>query len=265
MGRNAQFSWRHGPRSITLERMRSKGNTGPNTPQGPQGTPRTIHVSARRSVHYVVVLGIAACGSQTDLATPPPPPPSSLVLQLKPDAEDLSTAAALGWTNGIPAAEVRLEPIAPTLGPPRSFQSAADGTVGLESLPAGRYEVSARRWLTVAERSQLPAGDDGIGFVSKSEISTPSSFLLELRVPASRRRALVLSEWAGLPLDDPAHPGTDAYYFSAYLRLYNNADTTVYLDGLILGRAWAAQFDYPTQPCTITDQFRDTRIECGRT
>jgi len=74
-------------------------------------------------------------------------------------------------------------------------------------------------------------------------------------MPASRRRALVLSEWAGLPLDDPAHPGTDAYYFSAYLRLYNNADTTVYLDGLILGRAWAAQFDYPTQPCTITDEF----------
>jgi hypothetical protein len=43
------------------------------------------------------------------------------------------------------------------------------------------------------------------------------------------------------------------YLFSGYLRLYNNADTTAYLDGLIVGSGFADQFDYPNFGC---DRYR---------
>jgi hypothetical protein len=45
--------------------------------------------------------------------------------------------------------------------------------------------------------------------------------------------------------------GLGAYLFNGYLRLYNNADTTAYLDGLIVGRGLAAQFDYPNFGCDV--------------
>jgi hypothetical protein len=62
-------------------------------------------------------------------------------------------------------------------------------------------------------------------------------------VPASRKHGLVISEWAfNLPL-------IQNYSYGGYLKLSNNADTIVFLDGLILARGLEHEFDAPTWTC----------------
>jgi len=131
---------------------------------------------------------------------------------------------------------------------PRTLQGSAQGTLTLDGVPAGRYRLEAARWLADSERTRLSAGDDAVGFVTKTSLAiAPASPPAAVRLAASRRRSIVLTEWAGLPIFTDL---TGSYDFNGYFRLYNNADTTVYLDGVIVGDAYAAQFDYPTEPCS---------------
>jgi hypothetical protein len=192
---------------------------------------------------------VEACLNGTELVTPPRTPVTTITLEFHADSEDLATAAALGWAYGIPGAQVTLTPEDSANGGPQLFQGSDSGTLLLDQLAGRRYVVDVVRWLTDAERAQLPAGDDAVGFVARVPLNTATA---TVRVPvslvASRRRGLVISEWKGDPLYTVSE-GT--YYFSAYLRLYNNGDTTVYLDGLIIGSGLASQFSYPNFPCSL--------------
>jgi hypothetical protein len=64
----------------------------------------------------------------------------------------------------------------------------------------------------------------------------------------------VISEWKGQPL---YISGLGTYFFSGYLRLYNNGDTTAYLDGMIVGSGYAGQFDYPTFGCDFDRRYSE--------
>jgi hypothetical protein len=106
----------------------------------------------------------------------------------------------------------------------------------------GQYIIAASRWLTDQERAQLPAGDDALGFAAKRtmRIGVPGSARVD--VPASRRKSLVISEWA-------FHQ--HGYEYGGFLELYNNADTTVYLDGILIARGFELAYDYPNFPCAL--------------
>lgn len=197
---------------------------------------------SRLEAFSIAVLAVGACLSGTDLVSPPIVPPTTITLAFHADSEDLATAAALGWAGGIPGVTVTLAPEDSGTGAPVQLPGSDSGTVTLDSLAGGRYVVDAVRWLTDSERAQLPPGDDAVGFVARVELSTATAAArLPVRLVASRRRGIVISEWAF-----HAH----GYQYGGFLALYNNADTTVYVDGIIIARGFELAYDYPNSPCS---------------
>jgi hypothetical protein len=68
-------------------------------------------------------------------------------------------------------------------------------------------------------------------------------------VPASRRKGLVISEWA-------FNRGA-GYYTGGFLELYNNADTTIYLDGIVVAQGLDWEYDRPTFPCALLRPYSE--------
>ena len=193
----------------------------------------------------LVLASGAACGGGTDVISPPPPPPTGLSLAFLPDAEDASTAAALGWQAGIPGLAVTLTPRDSSRAA-RAFVTSTDGKVAVSDLVAGDYVVEASRLLSVAERRQLGPGDDANGFATRVSIRAATSGAQQVTVPASRKRSLVISEWA---FNGYFVPGQALYSLGGYLELANNADTAIYLDGLTLAEGFNLNIDIPANPC----------------
>jgi hypothetical protein len=190
-----------------------------------------------------------ACLGDTQLVSPPKVPPTTITLEFRADSEDLASATALGWENGIPGVQVTLAPEDSTSGSPQVFQGSDSGTLILDHLPGGRYVVDAVRWLTDSERAQLPAGDDAVGFLGRMPLSTMTATArTRFGLVASRRRGIVISEWKG---DELFTTADGQYNFSGYVRLYNNTDSVAYLDGLIIGSGLAWPFDFPNYPCSV--------------
>ena len=216
---------------------------------------RVIRDAFRPRVRLTVLattVVIGACLSGTELVSPPYQPPSTITIVFHPDSADAATASALGWSAGIPGIEITLIADS-TNSAPQVFQGSDSGTLALDQLPAGVYSVGAVRWLADSERAKLPPGDDAVGFMTRFGLTAPvAASRLRIAMVADRRRGVVISEWKGDPLYT-ASEGT--YYFSAYLRLYNNGDTTVYLDGLIIGSGLASQFSYPNFPCSLYQPY----------
>lgn len=197
------------------------------------------------------LLLLAACGGETTFVDPPPPPPAlGFRVQLTADPEDVAAAQALGWATGIPDAQVTITP-EDSSAAPRVLQGSASGTVELEGFASGSYIVEAQRWLTPAEWALLPASQDVVGWVAKGLVRlTGSGADLPLAMAASRRKGLMISEWA---FNIAAlQPVNETYPFGGFLEIYNNADTTAYLDGLIIARGILYDYDYPNFPCSAT-------------
>lgn len=116
----------------------------------------------------------------------------------------------------------------------------APGAVNAQSLAQGAYSVAASRWLTAAERSALPAGDDASGFVVHRQLDLGSTGEIAISVPASRRRALLIRQWA---FNGYFVPGTALYSFGGFLEIENNADTTVFLDGVVIAEGFNVYLD----------------------
>jgi hypothetical protein len=209
-------------------------------------------VNRRSRVAALCVAGVgpAACLGDTELVTPPPLPAVTITLEFRADTADLPTAGALGWADGIPDVVVTVVHEDSASGTAQTLHGSEAGTLTVEQLPAGRYRLDAVRWLTAEERARLPTGDDAVGFLARATLSTAAASA-QMAVPlvASRRRGLIISEFKGDPIE--ARGTTEAYFFSGYIRLYNNADTVIYLDGLIVGSGLATQFDYPNFPCSL--------------
>ncbi len=199
-----------------------------------------------RTGSWVVFLGgtmvLAACGGGGRDIVEPPPPSGNFVLTILASEQDASTAEKLGWTGGIPGAEVTVTPVDGSAAP-RTLTSSAAGTVSISALPAGRYRVSVRRLLTASEIATLNEVSGAGAFVSESEVEVVSSSgTATVRVPASFRTSLVISEWS---FQHKWIPGTGSYQFGGFLELYNNSDTTVYLDGVLIADGHAKASNVP--------------------
>ena len=202
-------------------------------------------------------LGAAACGGTTDIITPPPPPPppAGLTVTIVADVDDRATAEHLGWGAGIPGVDVSIAP-SDSSAPARSFRTGPDGAFSVTDLAPRDYLIETSRWLTPSEKSLLVPGDDAVGFVGRAglRIATDTR-TATITTPASRQRAMVISEWA---LNPGATPGQgESYPYGGFLELHNNSDSTVYLDGMALGRAVSSDYDYPSFPCGQMAQWSD--------
>ena len=158
-----------------------------------------------------------------------------LTLSIQADPEDTAVARELGWTTGIPGAEVTvIRGDADTAtGPPVAVvQTDNTGSASVSDLPDGSYIVEVRRLLSSAEAARLAPTEDVIGFMAREVVKRGSA---TVPVPASRRHSLVISEWAFQPA---FVVGVGWYNFGGFLELANNSDTTVYLDGLVIGEGF---------------------------
>lgn len=203
---------------------------------------------AMRPQFLILVLALAGCGGgSTDLITPPPPPPAGFQVRVQADPEDAATAQALGWAQGIPDAEIRLT-LKEGGGSPRVMRTDAAGVADFGQVPAGDYSAEVQRWLTAAERGTLPASDDANGWFAINAIRVAGAgSQATVSAPASRRRSLLVSEWA---FNAAYNPSVGTYLYGGFLELYNNADTTVYLDGVILAEGYTHPYDIPAFPCS---------------
>ena len=180
---------------------------------------------------------------------------ASLAVTVTVDPADASVRDALGWTSGIPVADVTIQ----RSGSSASTQTAttdAAGTARFSGLLPGTYTVSSVRLLSASERGKLAAGDadvNAFGGGATVTVSAPSASVI-VAAPAGRPGSLVISElFVGWPNAYQA----GEYFLASYIELYNNSDTTIYLDGKIVGRGqpWTRDYASP-RSCAEMAQWR---------
>ncbi len=198
---------------------------------------------------------VAACGGgERNVTEPPTSEPMPFTLTVRPHSEDAAVAQQLGWTGGIPYLQVTIGP-ANGSGAARVVTTGVDGTVRMDALAQGSYRVSARRLLTEAELGRLSVGSDVVAFVGEETIGVGANTRTStVELLASRRRSLVISEWAFTPR---LIFGVGNYMTGGYMELYNNADTTVYLDGVLVGSAYSIAVELPYLSCAASADLRN--------
>jgi hypothetical protein len=133
--------------------------------------------------------------------------------------------------------------------------SSATGEANFGVIPPKDYFLEVRRWLNATESAQVPASEAVTGWAARERVSVASGTSTQtVAVPASRRRSLVISEWA---YNIEIVPGVAAYTLGGFLELYNNADTTVYLDGMVIAEGFNVPYDYPLFPCAGYAHFNN--------
>ena len=130
----------------------------------------------------------------------------------------------------------------------------ASGVAQLTDVLPGSYQVSGTRQVQPAERPLLPSFPPIDVFGHAMTVSLDSTTTsVQLSLAPGERGSLVLSEFM---MNSFADPAIGAYYFGGYLELYNASDTTIYLDGLMIGRGFDLLHDYPVSPCSLNVAFR---------
>jgi hypothetical protein len=194
----------------------------------------------RRAARFAqVAAGLLLCGAcnygEIVVVQPAAKAHGPLTISVLPDPEDSAPARELGFSAGIPDAEVTVSAAdADTAaGPPIAVVQTDDaGTATLPDVTDGNYLVEVRRLLTAAESARLAPSEDVVGFMAKTVVPRGS---VTVPTPASRRHSVVISEWS---FEETFIPMVGWYEFGGYLELANNADTTVYLDGLVIGEGF---------------------------
>lgn len=239
----------------------------------------------------VVTLGLlTACTAELQLLTPPPPDSvggdttgtapgdttgsdttggnvqrAALVVTAETVAqsiEDQLVFQDLGWTEG-PLAGGEVEASRRGSGDQVRGVTDSAGQVRLTGLLPGTWDVSVLRVLTAEERARLrPERKDVTGFAggAVAGVAAPEA-RTTLTAIAGRRGSLVISEvFFNAPLI-----GDNAYANATYIELYNNADTTIYLDGKLVGRGPAFYWDWGNGargflPCSLTTQWQNDSL-----
>ncbi|MFN2400362.1 MAG: hypothetical protein ABR543_17245 [Gemmatimonadaceae bacterium] len=225
---------------------------------------RTSTMAVKGMLCAVSVAFLAACGQDTTSVNPPPPDTTgggtvqkaTLTVQVAVAPEDSAIARVLGSPGGaLRGAEVTIT----RDGSSNSTLTAitdAGGTVRFTALLAGSYSISAVRLLSASEVALLGSENNDVtafaGGVSTTV--TPPASTATLTVSAGRRGSLVISEvFVGAPYGGDGNE----YPFANFIELYNNSDTTIFLDGKVIARgiAWVSDFSSP-RSCAEMERWR---------
>ncbi len=164
---------------------------------------------------------------------------------------DSGLANALGWTGArVPDAEVVVR-----RGPRDedwdTLFTDQSGEADFGKLIPGQFQVWARRQLSQTEMTQAAqAGWDvralGGGFRTAAGGKAAQ---INLGLSPDEPGSLVISEFAYRAASPPALH--EEYNFGGFIEIYNNSDSTTYLDGMVIGNAWTLTRDYsPSWPCS---------------
>jgi hypothetical protein len=190
---------------------------------------KTVPSWPLRLVAFVAVL-FAACDTPgVTLVDPDVSNPGDKGTTIHVTLEDSALAEALGWSQGVPNAEVQLHRMIEAFQPDL-FQTDSTGHVHVPERLPGYHLVAAFKSIT-ADKAAAAGGvprafADGL----KTEFLGNT---LQLALGSDQRGSMVISEtYSG------GHYDEIGYRWAAFWELYNNSDTTVYLDGMLLGRAF---------------------------
>jgi len=202
------------------------------------------HVASTKVLARVLRSGmpvlLLACGGAgvSDGANPgetPTGPPTtgtvqrtSLSVRVQIDPADAALANAAGV--GVAGLTVRLTRAGDQTAP-RTAVTDASGAVQFDALLDGMYTASVERTLTPGELDRLPPNDRDAGIFaggSTVPVSPPATPSTVVSLVAARRGSVVISEVFDFTGTGPV------YNWAHYVELYNNSDTTVYLDGMLL-------------------------------
>jgi hypothetical protein len=144
--------------------------------------------------------------------------------------EDSALAAVLGWTQGVPNAEVQVHRFIDPFRPDTLYTDSLGNALLPDDLLAGDYRIAALRVLTPDEAAATGGTIRafGDGFARRLPADT-----VQMRMGIDQPGSLVFSEIY--------HGGGTlniSYRWSQFVELYNNSDTTVYLDGVLYGSAY---------------------------
>ena len=187
---------------------------------------------------------------------------------VRADGEVAAALRTLGATGGwVPRAHVNIQRSGES-----SIRSASTDSLGIvvfaDVLP-GRYRVTSLRILSREETQLVSAAHKGLVGINAlggggiATVQLPAA-TVEVKAVLSRRSSLVLSEvhdWSPAVDFGPALH----YSQSRYVEVYNNADTTVYLDGKILASALWYVSETSLQETSLDDceEFKDWRLDPG--
>lgn len=226
----------------------------------------TWHVRRHALAAGLLVCALAACQGAISELDPPPAPPGdgtkppttvqrasiTVNVSIDPGDADIASRAQLSLAG----ATVRVVRVG-SGEPERAGTLDPTGTVRLDSLLEGRYAISVDRVLSNTELARLePSQRDAAVFAGGAQVNLapPSPQTVSLSLVASRRGSLIISELFAYRPDGP-----NFYSFGNYLEVYNNADTTVYLDGVLLFRTTSMLHSASPMTCARSQAFRTDR------
>ena len=162
--------------------------------------------------------------------------------------EDSVLAQALGWEDGVPGAEVQLHRVVDPFQPHILYTDSA-GNAHISNLLPGLYKIAGYRVLSDDETGPTGGIVRAFGDGFKQRIGGTARVSLELAT--DRQGSLVVSEvyYGGL-----TH--ANDYYSANFTELYNNSDTTVYLDGMLWGYAFGRSYS-AVLTCEDNEAFRE--------
>ena len=184
----------------------------------------------------------------------------SLTVTVTAAGEANQALLALGRTpaDRVPEAHVRIRRVGES--PVEAGTTDSLGQVIFTQLLPGRYDVTSLRLLNasetarVTERDSTLAGISAFGGGGRVQVQPPSS-AAEVDAVAGHRGSLVISEvhdWSPREIGGP----TVQYSLAKYVEVYNNADTTVYLDGKIIAQAFDFVWESDASPDRCVDLER---------
>jgi hypothetical protein len=220
---------------------------------GPAATHvQTVKRGVVRMTAMVVVVLLVACDAGDVVLLAPASKPNAPTLSIRAVLDTSYTALAdsLGWAAGVPSATVRVHVMAEPYDSSYWQEATADstGVATFTDLLAGLYEVLVVRRLTAAESVR----GNGVRVVAGGRrIWLPVSGVEDVMMAPNHRGSLLFGEIAVAVTIPEGY--TDAKYFE----VYNNSDTTIYLDGKYWGIGWNLNRDYPYWPCAQTAPIRN--------
>jgi hypothetical protein len=185
---------------------------------------------------------------------------ATLTVTARVSGPDSALAVLVGSPSGVlRAAAVTIQ----RQGSAGSVVSDTTDAVGQAAFPAllpGSYVVSVVRLLAPAEIAQLDSADRDVNAFGGGAVVTVAAPATDapVAVAAGRRGALVISEmFSPRPYETTVQ--YNEYDYGQFIELYNNADTTIYLDGKIIGRgiSWYRDFPPPGNSCVDMERWRN--------
>jgi len=192
---------------------------------------------------------LAACDANVILLQPEQAVTGdAITLEVK--VTDPALAERLGWApgTGVPDAVVHVR--RDERVEVQSFVTDEDGVLELPDLPSARY------WVWVEKRFDAPTAGAPAVVAGGRLVRLKRGSTEEIQVRGQERGSLVISEFY---YHDPASELVNwtAYDHHWYVELRNDADTTIYLDGKIIGTGFQYGIDSPAWPCSVTSPWRN--------